>query len=164
MSTGDRSYAAELSGRVSGAGKRFAVVAARFNGNVTEPLLHNVVACLTEHGADVKAVEVHRVPGAWELPQACARLARDRRHDAVIALGCLIRGETAHFDVIAHEVARGLGAIALETGIPVAFGVLTTETEKQAVDRADPKRGNKGREVALAALEMAELFGRLNSG
>ena len=164
MSTGDRSYAAELSGRVSGAGRRFAVVVSRFNAHVTEPLLTNAVACLTEHGAAADAVEVHRVPGAWELPQTCGRLAQQGRHHALIALGCLIRGDTAHFDVIAHEVARGLGAVSLESGIPVIFGVLTTETDKQALERADPKRGNKGREVALAALEMAELFGRLNSG
>jgi 6,7-dimethyl-8-ribityllumazine synthase len=149
---------------VSGAGRRFAVVAARFNANVTEPLLQSAVACLVEHGADAKAVEVFRVPGAWELPAATAKLADGRKYHAVLALGCLIRGETAHFDVIAHECARGLGAVALECGIPVAFGVLTTETEKQAVERADPKRGNKGREVALAALEMVELFDRLSNG
>jgi 6,7-dimethyl-8-ribityllumazine synthase len=161
VSTGDRSYAAELSGRVSGAGRRFAVVAARFNAHVTEPLLASAVACLTEHGADAESVEVFRVPGAWELPAACAKLAGDGRYHALLALGCLIRGETAHFEVIAHECARGLGTVSLESGVPVAFGVLTTESEEQALERADPKRGNKGREVALAALEMVELFERL---
>ena len=135
------------------------MVASRFNADVTEPLLASAIATLAEHGAE--AEDVYRVPGAWELPVACAALARARRHHAVLALGCLIRGETAHFDVIAHECARGLGAVQLETGIPVAFGVLTTETEKQAIERADPKRGAKGREVALAALEMAELVARL---
>lgn len=164
MSADDGSYAAALAGRVSGAGRRFGVVTSRFNGHVTEPLLASAVRCLTEHGAAAEAVEVFRVPGAWELPQLCGRLAREGRHDALLALGCLIRGETAHFDLIGGEVARGLGAVAFETGIPVVFGVLTTETEAQAIERADPERGDKGREAALAALEMAELYGRLNTG
>ena len=161
MSTGDRSYAGDLAGRVSGKNRRFAVVVARFNGHVTEPLQESAVRCLLEHGASAEHVEVHRVPGAWEIPQACSWLAHKRRHDAVLALGCLIRGETAHFDVIAAEVARGLGAVTQETGVPVVFGVLTTETEEQALERADPKRGDKGREAALAALEMAEMYARL---
>ena len=134
---------------------------ARFNAHVTEPLRDSAVRCLLEHGAAADHVEVHHVPGAWEIPQACSWLAHKRRHDAVVALGCLIRGETAHFDVIANEVARGLGSITQETGIPIVFGVLTTETDEQAVERADPKRGDKGREAALAALEMAELYARL---
>jgi 6,7-dimethyl-8-ribityllumazine synthase len=164
VSSGDGSYAAALAGRVSGAGRRFGVVASRFNAHITEALLQSAVQCLTEHGAATEAVEIYRVPGAWELPQACGRLARAGHHDALLALGCLIRGETAHLELIAGEVARGLGAVALETGIPVVFGVLTTETEAQAIERADPAGGDKGREVALAALEMAELYGRLNAG
>ena len=164
MSSGDGSYAAALSGRVSGAGRRFGVVVSRFHAPITEVLLQSAVQCLTEQGTSTEAIEVHRVPGAWELPQACRRLARAGRHDALLALGCVIRGETAHFDLIAGEVARGLGVVALEAGIPVVFGVLTTETEAQAVERADPERGGKGREAALAALEMAELYGRLNAG
>lgn len=155
----DASYASALAGRVSGVGRRFAVVASRFNGHVTEVLLQRAVATLREHGAGT--VDVHRVPGAWELPQACARLARRSGHDALLALGCLVRGETPHFDVIAAETARGLGRVALDHDLPVVFGVLTTETDAQAVERADPDRGDKGREVALAALEMAELFDRL---
>ena len=102
-----------------------------------------------------------RVPGAWEVPQAVAWAAQHPANDAVIALGCLIRGETAHFDVIADEVGRGLGAAARGSGKPVVFGVLTTETEAQALERADPARGDKGREAALAALEMAALHARL---
>ena len=162
MSTGEHSYAAALEGQVSGAGRRFALVVSRFNSQVTEPLIESAVRCLHEHGAHTQAVEVYRVPGAWEIPQACARLARERRHEALLALGCLIRGGTAHFDVIAAEVARGLSDVALSTGVPIAFGVLTTETEAQALERADPQRGDKGREAALAALEMAQLFGRLD--
>lgn len=161
MSTGDRSYAAELEGRVSGADRRFAVVASRFNAHVTAPLQESAVRCLVEHGAAPEHVETHWVPGAWELPQACGWLAHKRRHDAVIALGCLIRGETAHFDLIASEVARGLGAVTRDTGVPVVFGVLTTENEEQALARADPQRGDKGREAALAALEMADLYVRI---
>lgn len=133
----------------------------RFNGHVTEPLQESAVRCLVEHGAAADRVDVHRVPGAWELPAACSWLARKHRHDAILALGCLIRGETAHFEVIAHEVARGLGSITRETGVPIVFGVLTTETDAQAVERADPERGDKGREAALAALEMAEMYARL---
>ena len=161
MSTGDASYARRLEGRVSGVGRRFAVVASRFNAHVVDALLERAVATLKEHGAGV--VDVHRVPGAWELPQACGRLARTGEHDALVALGCLVRGETPHFDVIAAEAARGLGHVALEHDLPVAFGLLTTETDAQAVERADPARGDKGREVALAALEMAELFSRLRA-
>jgi 6,7-dimethyl-8-ribityllumazine synthase len=161
MSTGDRSYAADLAGKVSGAHRRFGIVVSRFNAHVTEPLRESAERCLIEHGASADHVEVYRVPGAWEIPQACAWLAHKRKHDALIALGCLIRGETAHFEIIAHEVASGLSAVTRDTGVPVIFGVLTTDTGEQAVERADPKRGDKGREAALAALEMAELYGRV---
>lgn len=161
MSTGDASYTAALEGRVSGVGRRFAVVASRFNAHVTDVLLERAVATLREHGAGT--VDVFRVPGAWELPQACARLARNGDHDAVLAVGCLVRGDTPHFDVIAAETARGLGQTALDHDLPVLFGVLTTETDAQAVERADPERGDKGREVALAMLEMADLFDRLRT-
>ena len=161
MSTSDGSYAAALDGRVSGAGRRVAVVVARFNARITDFLLEGAVSCLVEHGVDRESVEIYRVPGAWELPQAVARLARPELCDAIVALGCVIRGETAHFDLIATEVSRGLASVARTGGTPVAFGVLTTETEEQALERADPSRGNKGREAALAALEMAELYRRL---
>ena len=160
MSTGDASYASALDGRVSGAGLRVALVAARFHPGVTEQLLESARNCLTEHGVTPEAIEVVRVPGAWELPQAVGWLTERRRHDAIVALGCLIRGQTAHFDLIAAEVARGLGDLARASGIPILFGVLTTEDEAQAMERADPVRGNKGREVALAALEMAALRAR----
>jgi 6,7-dimethyl-8-ribityllumazine synthase len=161
MSTGDASYAAALQGKVSGIGRRFVLVVSRFNPHVTEPLLEGALACLVEHGTPRASIEVVRVPGAWEIPQAVSWAANQSGNDAVIALGCLIRGETAHFDVIAAEVGRGLGAAARGTGKPVIFGVLTTEDEAQALERADPERGNKGREAALAALEMAALHARL---
>ena len=118
---------------------------------------------LEEMIAPRDAIEVVRVPGAWEIPQAVAWAAHQPGTDAIIALGCLIRGETAHFDVIADEVGRGLGAAARRSGTPVILGVLTTETEAQALERADPVRGDKGREAALAALEMAALHARLGA-
>jgi 6,7-dimethyl-8-ribityllumazine synthase len=161
VSTGDASYASALEGKVSGKGRRFAIVVSRFNSQVTEPLLESAVACLVEHGTARAAIEVVRVPGAWEIPQALARRldqVAKREISAAIALGCLIRGETAHFDVIAAEVARALSDTARASGKPVIFGVLTTENEAQALERADPARGNKGREAALAALEMAALY------
>lgn len=159
--SGPGSYMDALEGRVRGEGLRIAVVAARFNAHVTDVLLERVRATLVEHGVRDGDAPAFRVPGAWELPQAVAEAARTGRFDAVIALGCVIRGETPHFDFIAGEAARGLGRVALETRVPVVFGVLTTDTEAQALERADPEGQDKGREAALSALEMAALFGDL---
>lgn len=158
------SYTEELEGAVTGEGRRFALIAARFNDWITAQLLERVRRTLVDHGVAEEDVEVFRVPGAWELPQAALAAARTRRFDAVVALGCVIRGETPHFDYIAGEAARGLGRAALESGIPVVFGVLTTENEEQAVQRADPDGRDKGREAALSALEMAALFETLRLG
>lgn len=144
-----------------GEGLRFAVVVARFNRDITEELLAGARACLEEHGVGGEAVDVFSVPGAWELPQAAARVVGAGRHDAVIALGCVIRGETPHFDFIAAEAARGLGSVARTSSVPVTFGVLTTDTVDQALVRADRKQQDKGREAALAALEMVHLFGHI---
>ena len=162
--SGPGSYADNLEGRVDGAGRRIAVVVSRFNDHVTGPLRESARRALVEHGVAADDVRVLTVPGAWELPQAALRAAGTGRFDAVIALGCVIRGETPHFDFIAGEAARGLGAAALESGVPVIFGVLTTETEAQAAERADPEGQDKGREAALAALEMAALFDDLDGG
>lgn len=155
----------EASSRVredlSAAGRRIAVLVARYNEEVTEALLRGARDCLRAHGAADDAVDVFRVPGAWELPQAAARVVSAGRHDAVVALGCVVRGETPHFEFISHEAARGLGAVARSTSIPVSFGVLTTETMEQARVRADPEGANKGWEAALAALEMTALFERI---
>jgi 6,7-dimethyl-8-ribityllumazine synthase len=161
VSSADRSYAADLEGRLSGRGRRFALLAARFNAHVTEALLQRALSTLLDHQVAATDVEVFRCPGAWELPQVALRVANGGSFDAVIALGCVIRGDTPHFDFIAGEAARGLARAAFRSGVPVIFGVLTTETEGQALERADPERGDKGREAALAALEMAELFTRL---
>lgn len=159
--SGPGSYTDALAGRVRAEGRRFALVAARFNARHTDVLLERARETLVEHGAAEDDVRVVRVPGAWELPQAVARAARSDRFDAVIAIGCVIRGETPHFDVIVDECARGLGETALRTGVPVILGVLTTDTEAQARERSDPEGQDKGREAALAALEMASLFDAL---
>ncbi len=147
----------ELRGRPAGAGVRISVVVSRFNEAITTALLEGALDCLRDHGVDGDAIEVVHVPGAWELAVAAKRAA-DAGADAVLALGCIIRGETPHFDIIAAETARGLGSVALETGVPVAFGVLTTENPEQAWARAGGRDTNKGREAALAALEMADLL------
>jgi len=140
---------------------RFAVVIARFNDFVVESLLKGALDALRRHGATDKQIEVVRVPGAFDLPVVARKLALSRRYEALIALGAVIRGQTPHFDYVAGECASGLARIALESGIPVAFGVLTTDTMEQALDRAGGKAGNKGADAALAALEMANLLRRL---
>jgi 6,7-dimethyl-8-ribityllumazine synthase len=140
---------------------RFGIVVARFNDFVVEPLLRGALDALRRHGAVDKQIEVVRVPGAFDLPLAARKLALSRRYEALIALGAVIRGQTPHFDYVAGECASGLARIALESGIPIAFGVLTTDTVEQAVDRAGGKAGNKGADAALAALEMANLLRRL---
>jgi len=141
---------------------RFAVVAARFNDFVVEPLIRGALDALRRHGATDKQIEIVRVPGAFDMALVARKLALSRRYDALIALGAVVRGQTPHFDYVAGECASGLARIALESGIPVAFGVLTTDTMEQAVDRAGGKAGNKGADAALAAVEMANLLRRLD--
>jgi 6,7-dimethyl-8-ribityllumazine synthase len=140
---------------------RFAFVAARFNDFVVEPLIRGALDALKRHGASEKQIEIVRVPGAFDIPIVVRKLALSRRYDALIALGAVIRGQTPHFDYVAGECASGLARIALESGVPIAFGVLTTDTVEQAVDRAGGKAGNKGADAALAAIEMANLLRRL---
>ena len=140
---------------------RFGVVITRFNDFVVEPLLRGALDALKRHGAADKQIEIVRVPGAFDLPVAARKLALSRRYEALIALGAVIRGQTPHFDYVAGECASGLARVALESGVPIAFGVLTTDTMEQAVDRAGGKAGNKGADAALAALEMANLLRRL---
>lgn len=142
---------------------RVAVVVARFNRELTDLLLKGCREALLQAGVPESAIEVVEVPGAWELPLTCARLAVSERFDAVVALGAVVRGETAHFDFISSECARGLQQVMLETGVPVAFGVLTPENHQQAIERADPERKNKGGEAARAALEMIRLGRELAS-
>ena len=142
---------------MSAAGKHFGIVVSRFNEFITDRLFRSAFDGLLRCGAKRKDIHVVRVPGAFEIPSAARTLAQTKRYDAIICLGCLLRGDTAHYDVIVNEVARGIGQSAQETGVPHAFGVLTCETLEQAIDRAGLKMGNKGFEAALAAVEMANL-------
>jgi 6,7-dimethyl-8-ribityllumazine synthase len=135
----------------------FAIVVSRFNAFITERLLLSAVDGLLRSGATKTNIDLVRVPGAFEIPLAARKLAETGKYDAVICLGCLLRGDTAHYDVIVNEVTRGIGQSAQETGVPHAFGVLTCETLEQAIDRAGLKMGNKGFEASLAAVEMASL-------
>ena len=144
-------------GKLDASGKRFAIVVARFNSFITERLLQGALDGLLRSGAQRGDVEVVRVPGSFEIPSAARTLAETKKFDALICMGCLLRGETAHYEVIVNEVARGIGQSAQETGVPHAFGVLTCDTLEQAIDRAGLKMGNKGFEAALAAVEMANL-------
>jgi 6,7-dimethyl-8-ribityllumazine synthase len=146
-----------LEGKLDATGRRFAIVVARFNGFITERLLQSAYDGLRRSGAKKKDVVMVRVPGAFEIPLAARTLAETGKYDAIICLGCLLRGDTAHYDVIVNEVTRGIGQSAQETGVPHAFGVLTCESLEQAIDRAGLKMGNKGLEAALAAVEMAGL-------
>jgi 6,7-dimethyl-8-ribityllumazine synthase len=144
-------------GKLNATGMRFAVVVSRFNAFITERLLAGTQDALHRLGADAKNVTVVRVPGSFEIPATARTLAQTGKYDGIICLGCLIRGETDHYEVIANEVTRGIGQSAQETGVPHAFGVLTCDTLEQAIDRAGLKAGNKGYDAALAAVEMAQL-------
>jgi 6,7-dimethyl-8-ribityllumazine synthase len=148
---------AGLEGDLKAAGKRFAIVVSRFNAFITERLLQGALDGLRRTGARNEDIEIMRVPGSFELPSAARMLAQSGKYDAMICLGCLLRGETAHYDVIVNECARGIGQSAQDTGVPHAFGVLTCDTLEQAIDRAGLKMGNKGFEAALAAVEMVSL-------
>jgi len=148
---------AGLEGELKADGKRFAIVVSRFNAFITERLLQGALDGLRRTGARNEDIEIMRVPGSFELPSAARMLAESGKYDALICLGCLLRGETSHYDVIVNECARGIGQSAQDTGVPHAFGVLTCDTLEQAIDRAGLKMGNKGLEAALAAVEMASL-------
>jgi 6,7-dimethyl-8-ribityllumazine synthase len=138
-------------------GTRFAIVAARFNSFIVERLVEGALDALRRHGADVAKITVVHVPGAWEIPFACARLANSDKVDAVIALGAVIRGATPHFDHVSNEVSKGVAQASLASNVPIAFGVLTTDTIEQAVERAGTKAGNKGFDAAVTAIEMVAL-------
>jgi 6,7-dimethyl-8-ribityllumazine synthase len=150
-----------LKGQFTAKGHKFAIVVARFNELVTEKLLEGARDCLLRHGANEKDLLVAYVPGACEIPQVAKKLAASKKFDAVITLGCVIRGATAHFDHVAATATRGIAEVAMETGLPVIFGVLTTENIEQALERAGTKAGNKGWDCAMAALEMADLWNQL---
>jgi 6,7-dimethyl-8-ribityllumazine synthase len=142
---------------------RFALVASRFNAFIVERLVEGALDALRRHGVSDDRITLVRVPGGWEIPFACARLAKSGNVDAVIALGCVIRGATAHFDYVAGAAANGIASVASETGVPIAFGVLTTDSIEQAIERAGTKAGNKGFDAALTAIEMVSLGKALSS-
>src|ERR1035438_3995635 len=152
-----------LEGSLDATGRRFAIVVARFNAFITERLLLSACDGLLRSGARREDIEIARVPGAFEIPSAARTLALTGKYDAIICIGCLLRGDTAHYDVIVNEVTRGIGQSAQETGVPHAFGVLTCETLEQAIDRAGLKMGNKGFEAAMAAVEMVSLKTAISS-
>jgi 6,7-dimethyl-8-ribityllumazine synthase len=153
----------DIRGSVVATGCRFAIVVSRFNEEVTSGLLSGARAALIEAGVGDDDVTLVHVPGAFEIPVAALRLAESGRFDAVICLGCLIKGDTMHFEYIADAVSHGIMTVSVTTGVPVAFGVLTTMTDEQALVRSAAGDGNKGRESALAAIEMATLFKRLGA-
>ena len=152
-----------VEGSLNAAGKRFAIVVARFNEFITERLLRSAWNGLLRASVQKNNITVVRVPGAFEIPSAARTLAETKKYDAIVCLGCLLRGDTAHYDLIVNEVTRGIGQSAQETGIPHAFGVLACDTLEQAIDRAGLKMGNKGFEAAMAAIEMASLKSAISS-
>lgn len=152
--------ARELSGRMDGTGMRIGIAVARFNEFVTRPMLEGALDTLTRHGVLPDAIDIAWVPGSFELPLVAKRMAASG-YDAIVCLGAVIRGQTPHFDYVSANMASGIARASYESGVPVIFGVLTTNTVDEAVDRAGAKAGNKGRDAALAAIEMADLLRRL---
>jgi 6,7-dimethyl-8-ribityllumazine synthase len=148
-------------GKLEAAGLRFAIVQARFNHFVADRLLEGAQDALARHGADLDSVGVYKVPGSWELPLVARKLAQAGKYDAIIALGAVIRGATPHFEYVAGEAAKGLAQASLESGVPIAFGVITADSIEQAIERAGTKAGNKGFDAALAAIETANLLANL---
>lgn len=153
----------EVEGSTRGEGLRILVVVSRFNELETEQLLQGALQCLAESGVRQDDIDVAYVPGAFELPGAIGVAIREAAYDGVVALGCVIRGETPHFEYVAGEAARGIQALAIDHGVPIGFGVLTTDTREQALARAGGDRGNKGREAALTTLEMVHIYEGLRS-
>jgi 6,7-dimethyl-8-ribityllumazine synthase len=153
-----------IEGNLIAEGKSFGIVASRFNDFVVKSLLDGALDAIRRHGGEAGAVDVAWVPGSYEIPVAAREMALSGRYDAVICLGAVIRGATAHFDYVAGGAANGISSIALETGVPVIFGVITTETIEQAIERAGTKAGNKGFEAAVSAIEMANLMPKLRKG
>jgi len=150
-----------VEGHLNAAGLKLAIVTSRFNGLITDRLLAGALDALARTGAAEQDLEIVRVPGSWELPLVATELARQKRHDAIICLSAVIRGDTPHNEYIAAEAAKGLAQASLETGVPIAFGVLTCDTLEQAIERAGAKSGNKGFDAAMTAVEMGNLMRRL---
>jgi 6,7-dimethyl-8-ribityllumazine synthase len=145
-------------GKLDAKGLTFGIIVGRFNSFICERLLEGAVDALVRHGGDDKNIHVARVPGAFEIPLAAKKMAESGKYNAIICLGAVIRGSTPHFDYVASEVSKGVASVSLDSGVPIAFGVLTTDTIEQAVERAGTKAGNKGFEAAVTAIETANLF------
>jgi 6,7-dimethyl-8-ribityllumazine synthase len=150
-----------IEGQLNAEGKKFGIVVSRFNEMISKSLLGGAFDCLARHGADEDEIVVVYVPGSFEIPMAAKKLAQSKKYDAVICLGAVIRGGTPHFDYIAAEVSKGVAHVGMETGVPVIFGVITTDTIEQAIERAGTKAGNKGWDAALTAIEMADVIKKL---
>jgi 6,7-dimethyl-8-ribityllumazine synthase len=153
-----------IEGNLTAEGRSFGIVASRFNDFVVKALLEGAIEAFRRHGCDVGAIDVVWVPGSYEIPVVARELALSGRYDAIVCLGAVIRGATAHFDYVAGGVSGGISNVALETGVPIIFGVITTETIEQAIERAGTKMGNKGFEAAVSAMEMADLMSKLQRG
>ena len=150
-----------IQGDFVGNGKKFAIVVSRFNEFITSRLLDGAIDCFVRHGVNDNDIDVFWVPGSFEVPVTALRVAKSKKYDAVVCLGAVIRGETPHFDHVAGESAKGISQIGLTTGVPTIYGIITTETIEQAIDRAGARTGNKGAEAAIAAVEMANLFSKI---
>lgn len=151
-----------IEGQLDAGGKTFGIVVSRFNGFIAERLVEGAIDALVRHGADGATIEVAKVPGAYELPLVTKKMAETGRFDALICLGAVIRGATPHFDYVSAEVSKGIATVSLDSGVPVSFGVLTTDNIEQAIERAGTKAGNKGFDAALAAIEMVNLLGKID--
>ena len=150
-----------IEGKLVAKGMKFGIVASRFNDFICGRLIEGAIDALTRAGADEKDIQIYKVPGAFELPVIAKKLAKSARFDAIICLGAVIRGATPHFEFISAEVTKGIASVGLETEIPISFGVLTTDTIEQAIERAGTKAGNKGWDAAMSAIEMVDLFRKL---
>ena len=150
-----------IEGDLQAAGKKFGIIVSRFNSFVSERLLEGALDTLVRSGAEDGAVDVVRVPGAFEIPMMAQKMAKSGSYDAIICLGAVIRGATSHYDLVANEAAKGIAQVGMDTGVPAIFGVLTTDTIEQAIERAGSKAGNKGSEAALAAIEMINLLNQI---
>jgi 6,7-dimethyl-8-ribityllumazine synthase len=147
-----------IEGKLSAEGLKFGIVVGRFNSFITERLLEGAIDCILRHGGSKENIEIVKVPGSFEIPLTAKKLAKSGKYDAVICLGAVIRGSTPHFDYVANEVTKGIAQVSLETEIPISYGILTTDTIEQAIERAGTKMGNKGFDAAMVAIEMANIL------
>lgn len=152
----------EFEGNLSAKGRKFAIILSRFNQFIGDKLLDGAIDCLRRHDADEDKIEVYRVPGSFEIPCLAKHLADSKKFDAILCLGAVIRGDTPHFEFIAREVAKGVAQVSMDSGVPTIFGVVTADTQEQAIERAGTKAGNRGWDAAISAVEMSNLLGRIN--